>query len=182
MPSSDSCRSTLAVMVSRFRSPAARPSLRSPKQVSQVSIGSVHARCPQPPRRVHPLHMLVASRVISGFDTFGRLATLTFVTRPNRVHACALRLTWPFPRALPGRSPRRTPIQLHGARAIAMTSTFQLIKSNRVTDAPKAQRKAEGSGFSPAAIEKLGFRFGREFDFAGLPHRFYRLVAGERKA
>jgi hypothetical protein len=28
-------------------------------------------------------------------------------------------------------------------------------------------------------MEKLGFRYNRDFEFAGLGHRFYRLVAGE---
>ena len=32
---------------------------------------------------------------------------------------------------------------------------------------------------SQRGMEKLGFRYERDFDFAGLPHRFYRLVAGE---
>ena len=30
-------------------------------------------------------------------------------------------------------------------------------------------------------MEKLGFRYERDFDFAGLLHRFYRLVNGEWK-
>ena len=28
-------------------------------------------------------------------------------------------------------------------------------------------------------MDKLGFQYERDFEFAGLPHRFYRLVAGE---
>jgi len=32
---------------------------------------------------------------------------------------------------------------------------------------------------SQRVMEKLGFRYERDFDFAGLEHRFYRLVAGE---
>jgi RimJ/RimL family protein N-acetyltransferase len=28
-------------------------------------------------------------------------------------------------------------------------------------------------------MDKLGFRYERDFEFAGLVHRFYRLVAGE---
>jgi hypothetical protein len=30
-------------------------------------------------------------------------------------------------------------------------------------------------------MEKLGFRYERDFEFAGLGHRFYRLVKGEWK-
>lgn len=47
---------------------------------------SFNARRPLPPRRARPLQMLVASRSVSGFTLFGRLATLKSVTRPNRVH------------------------------------------------------------------------------------------------
>ena len=32
---------------------------------------------------------------------------------------------------------------------------------------------------SQRVMEKLGFRYERDFDFAGLKHRFYRLVAGK---
>jgi [ribosomal protein S5]-alanine N-acetyltransferase len=32
---------------------------------------------------------------------------------------------------------------------------------------------------SQRVMEKLGFRYKRDFEFAGLPHRFYRLVAEE---
>jgi RimJ/RimL family protein N-acetyltransferase len=31
---------------------------------------------------------------------------------------------------------------------------------------------------SQRVMEKLGFQYERDFEFAGLPHRFYRLVAG----
>jgi RimJ/RimL family protein N-acetyltransferase len=34
---------------------------------------------------------------------------------------------------------------------------------------------------SQRVMEKLGFQYEREFEFAGLLHRFYRLVAGEWK-
>ena len=34
---------------------------------------------------------------------------------------------------------------------------------------------------SQRVMEKLGFKYEREFQFAGLVHRFYRLVAGEWK-
>ena len=34
---------------------------------------------------------------------------------------------------------------------------------------------------SQRVMEKLRFRYGRDFEFAGLVHRFYRLVKGEGK-
>ena len=34
---------------------------------------------------------------------------------------------------------------------------------------------------SQRVMEKLGFRYERDFEFAGLLHRFYRVVAGEWK-
>ncbi|MEI8373724.1 MAG: GNAT family protein [Planctomycetota bacterium] len=34
---------------------------------------------------------------------------------------------------------------------------------------------------SQRVMEKLGFRYERDFKFAGLVHRFYRLVKGEWK-
>jgi RimJ/RimL family protein N-acetyltransferase len=34
---------------------------------------------------------------------------------------------------------------------------------------------------SQRVLEKMGFRYERDFEFAGLVHRFYRLVAGEWK-
>ena len=94
-----------------FPSPVAADSPESAPsdQVSQVPDWSVNARRPLPPRRARPMHALVASRSATGFTTFGRLATLASVTRPERVHACALRLTLPSPRASHGRSPCRTP-------------------------------------------------------------------------
>jgi hypothetical protein len=142
MPPSDSCLGPPAVMHSRRWSPGTRPSPGPPRQVSQVPVGSVHARRPHPPRRAQPLLALVASRSASGFTTFGRLAALAFVTRPNRVHACALRLTWPSSQASYGRSPHHTPGRLHGARASTMTSTFQLAKPNKLH---LTHRKREGA-------------------------------------
>jgi RimJ/RimL family protein N-acetyltransferase len=38
-----------------------------------------------------------------------------------------------------------------------------------------------GNLASQRVIEKLGFRYERDFVFAGLEHRFYRLVAGKWK-
>jgi [ribosomal protein S5]-alanine N-acetyltransferase len=34
---------------------------------------------------------------------------------------------------------------------------------------------------SRRVMEKLGFRYEKDFEFAGLPHRFYRMAAGEWK-
>ena len=36
---------------------------------------------------------------------------------------------------------------------------------------------AAGNLASQRVMEKLGFRYERDFEFAGLVHRFYRLVA-----
>jgi RimJ/RimL family protein N-acetyltransferase len=38
-----------------------------------------------------------------------------------------------------------------------------------------------GNMASQRVMEKLGFRYERDFEFAGLVHRFYRLAAGERE-
>jgi len=46
---------------------------------------SFSARHLQSPRRAQRLHLPVASTPVIGFTTFGRLATLSCVTRPNRV-------------------------------------------------------------------------------------------------
>ncbi len=37
------------------------------------------------------------------------------------------------------------------------------------------------NGASQRVMEKLGFRYQRDFEFAGLPHRYYRLTADEWK-
>src|SRR6266404_6037276 len=48
---------------------------------------SIHARCPQPPRKVQWLLAPVASPlVLSGFILVGGLATFVFLSRPNRVY------------------------------------------------------------------------------------------------
>jgi hypothetical protein len=54
-------------------------------RISQVPRRSFDARRPLPPRVAHPLQMLVASRMMSGFNIFGRLTTTRCVTRPKRV-------------------------------------------------------------------------------------------------
>ena len=60
----------------------------APRRVSQVPDWSVDARRPLSPRRTRPLHMLVASRSISGFTSPGGLAILNCLTRPKPVHGC----------------------------------------------------------------------------------------------
>jgi hypothetical protein len=119
------------------------PWVRRHASVSDHPTGSLRfldrsfdARRPLPPRRARPLHLLVASRPVSGFTLSGRLATLTCVSRPKRVHARALRLT-PSPSQAPtARSPAPPLGRLHGERAIPMVSTFQLTRSTRLPDAP----------------------------------------------
>jgi hypothetical protein len=98
---------------------------------------SVGARRPLPPRRARPLRLLVAWRPVSGFTFSGRMATLTCVSRPKRVHARALRLTPSPPQASTARSPAPPLGRLHGERAIPMVSTFQLTRSTRLPDAPE---------------------------------------------
>jgi hypothetical protein len=121
---SDSCSGPIAVIDSQDRSRRVPMNPPPPEQVSQVPDRSVDARCPLPPRRARPLRVLVASRPVSGFASSGRMAALTCVTRPKRVHAFALRLTSLSSRAPHPGSPRRTPSRLHGERAIPMISTF----------------------------------------------------------
>src|SRR5437868_3266276 len=55
------------------------------RRVSQVPRGSVGIRRPLSPRVARPLHVLVASRAVSGFSLSGRLTTTIGVTRPERV-------------------------------------------------------------------------------------------------
>jgi hypothetical protein len=110
-------------------------------RASQVPRGSVDARCPLSPRVVHPLHVLVASRMVSGFTHSGRLTTTTGVTRPKWVHAFALRLTSSPSRSSTTWLPTPPPSQLHGERAIAMVSTFQLTRSGRLSLTDRNTRK-----------------------------------------
>jgi hypothetical protein len=62
---SDSCPGPWTVRSSRPQSPPARTCRPPPEQVSQVPDRSRDARCPQPPRRVRPLPVLVTWQ--SGF-------------------------------------------------------------------------------------------------------------------
>src|SRR5262249_23946451 len=57
----------------------------------------------------------------------------TGLTRPKRVHAYALRLTSSLSRAPTARLPKPPPSRLHGERAIAMGSSFQLSRSARLS-------------------------------------------------
>jgi hypothetical protein len=103
--------------------------------------GSVGARRPQSPRRARPLRVLVTSRSMAGFTLSGGMATLNGLTRPNQVHAFALRLT-PLPHmASTDGSPRQPHDRLHGERAIAMVSTFQLTRSTRLCLAHRSTRR-----------------------------------------
>ena len=98
-------------------------------RVSQVPGDSVGIRCPLPPRRARPLQAFVASRSVTGFTLSGRAGHLKCVTRPNRVHACALRLT-PLPSKAPTAGSLRQPLgRLHGERTTTMVSTFQLTRT-----------------------------------------------------
>ncbi len=54
-------------------------------RASQVPRGSFDARRPLSPRVAHPLHVLVTSRMVSGFAPSGRLTTTSSITRPKRV-------------------------------------------------------------------------------------------------
>ena len=132
-PPSDSRPGRAAVMDSR------PPWVRRHASVSDHPTGSlrfldrsVGARRPLPPRRARPLRLLVAWRPVSGFTFSGRMATLTCVSRPNRVHARALRLTPSPSQASTARSPAPPLGRLHGERAIPMVSTFQLTRSTRL--------------------------------------------------
>ena len=86
-----------------------------------------------PPRRARPLRLFAASRSASGFTLFGGLAALTFVTRPKRVPRLHITADVAVSPGFVRKVTPRTPSQLHGARASAMTNTFQLIKLNRLT-------------------------------------------------
>ena len=132
MTPSDSCSGPIAVIDSLDQSWLIPKNSPPPEQVSQVPDRSVDARCPLSPRVAHPLQVLVASRMVSGFAPSGRLTTTTGVTRPKRVHAFALRLTSSSSRTPYARSPARTPSRFHGERAIPMASTFQLTRSAKL--------------------------------------------------
>jgi hypothetical protein len=133
MPPSDSPPSLTKVMNSRceLSSPHA---LRSglPAGPLRFLDGSVDARRPLSPRRVRPPHSLVASRPMSGFARFGRLTTLMERFHEAELGSLTLRLTSSLPRVPATGSPPPPPSQLHGERAIAMVSSFQLTRPIRL--------------------------------------------------
>jgi len=102
----------------------------SPSRVSQVPGRSFDACHPVSPRGTHLLHLLVASQAASGFALSGRLTIPTGVTRPKG--SLALRLTSLRSKASTNGSPRSPPGRLHGERASAMVSTFQLTRSTKL--------------------------------------------------
>jgi hypothetical protein len=109
-------------------------------RVSQVPRGSVDARCPLSPRAAHPLHVLVASRMVSDFIISGSLTAADWCNEAG-MGSLALRLTSSPPRAPTARLPAPPPSRLHGERAIAMVSTFQLTRSTRLCLAHRNTRK-----------------------------------------
>jgi hypothetical protein len=106
------------------------PDPRSPSRGSQVPDRSLDACHPESPRGTHLLHLLVASRATSGFALSGRLTIPTDVTRPKGW--IALRLTSSPSRAPTSGLPRSPPGRLHGERASAIVSTFQLARSTKL--------------------------------------------------
>jgi len=93
---------------------------------------SIHARCPQPPRKVRWLLLPVSSPpVCSGFILVGGLATFVFLSRPNRVY-----LRYGSRVCLPSRSGlfAETPARLAtGCTGIYMVNTSQFTRSARLT-------------------------------------------------
>ena len=91
-------------------------------------------RCPlspvTPPSRIAASARCFTTRV--GFTISGKLATRICVTRPNRVHAFALRLTPLLPGASTAGLLRTPPHQLHGERALTMVHSFQRTRSARL--------------------------------------------------
>ena len=110
-------------------------------RVSQVPRRSVDARCPLSPRAAHPLHVLVASRMVTGFIISGSLTAANWCNEAES-GSLALRLTSSPPRAPTARLPAPPPSRLHGERAIAMVSTFQLTRSTRLCLAHRNTRNA----------------------------------------
>ena len=101
---------------------------RTPRhaRVSQVPGTTIDARRPQPPRTARRLHMPVASSPIVGFAPLDGLATADCVTRLNRVHACALRLTSShIPELHRSGLPKPMSGLLHVKQAIYMANSFQ---------------------------------------------------------
>ena len=122
------------------------------ERVSQVPGDSVGIRCPLSPRRARPLQAFVASRSVTGFTLSGGLATLKCVTRPNRVHAFALRLM-PLPSEAPTAGSLRQPLsRLHGERTTTMVSTFQLTRTVKLClTHQEVTKETEKAGHSSVA-------------------------------
>ena len=111
-------------------------------RASQVSRRSFDARRPLPPRVAHPLHVLVTSRPVSGFIILGSLTT-TDARHEAETGSLALWLTSSLSRSSTARLPTPPPSLLHGERAIAMVSTFQLTRSGRLSLADPRTRRGE---------------------------------------
>ena len=92
---------------------------------------------PHPPSSATPGNSLAACAHVfagdAGFDPFEGVAIPNSVTRPNQVHAFALRLARPSSGASDERSLLRPPAFLHGPRAITMSSSFQLAECYNFT-------------------------------------------------
>src|SRR5205085_10918086 len=106
------------------------------------------------PRAAHPLRVLVASRMVSGFLISGSLTAADWCNEAE-VGSLSLRLTSSPPRAPTARSPVPSPRGLHGERAIAMVSTFQLTRSARLC---LAHRKNEDGSDSRSLVPFRAFR------------------------
>jgi hypothetical protein len=128
--------------------------------------------------------------MVSGFAASGRLTATTGLTRPKRVHAFALRLTSSPSRAPTARLPAPPPSRLHGERAIAMGSSFQLTRSARLSlthqkvtkltkGGTRAGKAEEAPGVTPSNQSQLDHRArarlvpsGGGVEFGGLSRRF----------
>jgi len=123
---------------------------------------SVGTRPPHSPRAARCVHLLITTASVAGFSTFGRLATATGFTRPNRVRnrwarAFALVACGDSPGSPPpDRSVSRRQLpsdarpELHAERAIRMADTSQSARTIWVTLAqPKKQRRTKTHGGRP---------------------------------
>jgi hypothetical protein len=145
MDPSDSRRDRTAVMFSRHSLTDGPPG----PSAAPLGLPGSWLICRHPPSPITPESPIAAlARCFTtgmGFRTFGRLATLNGVTRPKRVHACALRLTPSLRGASPGR------IAPPDARAATWrTSTYhvQYLSTEKISQtspgAPKS-RKTENT-------------------------------------
>ena len=116
-----------------------RQSLEPHAMESSHTVGSLRfladlstPAVPYSPRVAHPLHMLVASRTVSGFTIFWKVDHYHWRNEAE-TGSLSLRLTSSPSRAPTTRLPAPPPSWLHGERAIAMVSTFQLTRSTRLS-------------------------------------------------